>query len=140
MARLARLVGRGRALEILLGGDDIPAALAAQYGYVNRVVPDAGLEDFADRFARRIAAFDKVAVSGIKRLVDIASLPGDAELDAGLKAYYATTGRQVNAPFVHALFEHGLQQPDGAELDLGHVIGQLRQEILAVEHRQGAEA
>jgi len=75
MARLARLVGRGRALEILLGGDDIPAALAAQYGYVNRVVPDAELEEFVDRFARRIAAFDKVAVSGIKHLVDVASLP-----------------------------------------------------------------
>ena len=41
MARLGRLVGRGRALEILLGGDDIPAGLAAEYGYVNRVIPDA---------------------------------------------------------------------------------------------------
>ena len=41
MAQLGRLAGRGRALEILLGGDDIPAALAAEYGYVNRVIPDA---------------------------------------------------------------------------------------------------
>ena len=41
MARLGRLVGRGRALEILLGGDDIPAALAAEYGYVNRLIADA---------------------------------------------------------------------------------------------------
>jgi enoyl-CoA hydratase/carnithine racemase len=39
MARLGRLVGRGRALEILLGGDDIPAGLAADYGYVNRAHP-----------------------------------------------------------------------------------------------------
>jgi enoyl-CoA hydratase/carnithine racemase len=42
MARLARLVGRGRAAEILLGADDIPAELAERYGYVNRVLPDAG--------------------------------------------------------------------------------------------------
>jgi enoyl-CoA hydratase/carnithine racemase len=56
MARLGRLVGRGRALEILLGGDDIPAGLAAEYGYVNRVIPDAEIEDFTDAFARRIAA------------------------------------------------------------------------------------
>jgi enoyl-CoA hydratase/carnithine racemase len=52
MARLARLVGRGRALEILLGGDDIPAALAARYGYVNRVVPDAGERPVRPRLVR----------------------------------------------------------------------------------------
>jgi enoyl-CoA hydratase/carnithine racemase len=44
MARLGRLVGRGRALEILLGGDDIPAGLAAEYGYVNRIIPDGEIE------------------------------------------------------------------------------------------------
>ena len=79
MARLGRLVGRGRALEILLGGDDLDAALAAQYGYVNRVIPDGEIEGFTDAFARRIAAFDKVAVAGIKKLVDVATLPDDAE-------------------------------------------------------------
>jgi enoyl-CoA hydratase/carnithine racemase len=128
MARLARLVGRGRALEILLGGDDIPAGLAAQYGYVNRVIPDAELDEFTDRFARRIAAFDKIAVSGIKQLVDVASLPSDAELAAGFRAYNATSGRPVNAPFVQTLFELGLQQPDSIERELGTTIGRLRQE------------
>ncbi|HTU72992.1 MAG TPA: enoyl-CoA hydratase/isomerase family protein [Trebonia sp.] len=49
MARLGRLAGRGRALEILLGGDDVPAALAAEYGYVNRVIPDAEIGEFTDR-------------------------------------------------------------------------------------------
>jgi enoyl-CoA hydratase/carnithine racemase len=127
MARLARLAGRARALEILLGGDDIPAALAAQYGYVNRVVPDAELEQFTDQFARRIAAFDKVAVVGIKQLVDVASLPSEAELAAGFRTYYATSGRPVNAPFVQTLFELGLQQPDGVERELGTAIGRLRQ-------------
>src|SRR5262245_13929804 len=58
MARLGRLVGRGRAMEILLGGDDIPAELAAQYGYVNRLVPGAEIEGVVDGFARRIASFD----------------------------------------------------------------------------------
>jgi enoyl-CoA hydratase/carnithine racemase len=128
MARLARLAGRGRALEILLGGDDIPASLAAQYGYVNRVLPDAGLEEFTDQFARRIAAFDKVAVSGIKQLVDIATLPGHTELADGLRTYRATSGRPENASFYRTLFEQGLQQPDGIELDLGTAIGRLRQE------------
>src|SRR5690242_19916994 len=103
MARLGRLVGRGRALEILLGGDDIPAALAYDYGYVNRVVPDAELESFTDRFARRVAAFDKVAVTGIKTLVDEATLPPDTELAAGLKSYFATAGRPQHRPFVELL-------------------------------------
>ena len=128
MARLPRLVGRGRALEILLGGEDFPAALAAEYGYVNRVVPDAELEEFTDRFARRIAAFDRVAVAGIKQLVDLGSLPPDAELVSGFSAYLTTAGRAENIPFVASLFERGLQQPGGIERDLGAAIGELRQE------------
>ena len=127
MARLGRLVGRGRALEILLGGDDVPAALAAEYGYVNRVIPDAEIEGFTDAFARRIAAFDKVALTGIKQLVDVATLPDDAEFAAALKAYLATAGRPENQPFRQLLLENGLQQPDGIEADLGTAIGRLRQ-------------
>ena len=126
MARLGRLAGRGRALEILLGGDDIPAARAAEYGYVNRVIPDARIEDFTDAFARRIASFDKVAVTGIKQLVDVATMPEDAEFEAGLRAFFATAGRPQNQPFAQLLFQHGLQQPDGIETDLGTAIGKLR--------------
>jgi enoyl-CoA hydratase/carnithine racemase len=127
MARLGRLVGRGRALEILLAGDDIPAGLAAEYGYVNRLIPDAGIEDFTDTFARRIAAFDKVAVAGIKKLVDIATLPDDDEFGPGLEAYFATAGRSQNRAFTQLLLERGLQQADGIETDLGKAIGTLRQ-------------
>jgi len=119
MARLARLVGRGRALEILLGGDDFPAELAARYGYVNRVVPDAELDGFVDRFARRVAGFDKEAVRQIKQFVDVASLPEDAEFGPGLAAFFRTAGRPEQAHRVASLFEQGLQQPAGAELDLG---------------------
>jgi enoyl-CoA hydratase/carnithine racemase len=128
MARLGRLVGRGRALEILLGGDDITAELAAEYGYVNRVVPEGEIEEFTDRFARRIAAFDKVAVSGIKELVDVATLPPDEELARGLREYFATAGRPEHRPFVQLLFRNGLQQPDGVERDLGAAIGELRRQ------------
>jgi enoyl-CoA hydratase/carnithine racemase len=127
MARLGRLVGRGRALEILLGGDDIPADLAAAYGYVNRIVPDTEIEDVTDAFARRIATFDRVAVAGIKKLVDVATLPADSELAEGLRAYFATAGRPEHRPFAELLFENGLQRPDGIETDLGAAIGDLRQ-------------
>jgi enoyl-CoA hydratase/carnithine racemase len=126
MARLGRLVGRGRALEILLGGEDIPAALAASYGYVNRVVADSDISDFTDKFARRIAGFDKVAVTGIKEFVDAATLPSNEELGAAMQAFFRTSGRSENRPFIQELFSHGLQRPDGIEQNLGAAISDLR--------------
>ncbi len=62
MARLPRLMGRGRALEVLLGADDIPGDLAELYGYVNRSLPDAQLDGFVDELATRVASFDKDAI------------------------------------------------------------------------------
>lgn len=124
MARLPRLVGRGRALEILLGGDDLPARLAADYGYINRLVPDGELARFVDGFARRIAGFDKVALTRIKKLVDVASLPDNTEFDDALTAFFATSGRPGAAPLVRRLFADGLQQPDGVERSLGRAVAQ----------------
>jgi hypothetical protein len=60
---------------------------------VNRLIPDDEIEGFADAFARRIATFDKAAVAGIKKLVDVATLPEDEEFAHGLQAYFATAGR-----------------------------------------------
>jgi enoyl-CoA hydratase/carnithine racemase len=131
MARLGRLVGRGRALEILLGGDDIPADVAAAYGYVNRLIPDAEIEAATDAFARRIASFDKTVVAGIKKLTDQATLPPDEEFALGLQAFFATVARPEYRTFAQRLFAHGLQQPDGIEVNLGTAIGQLRQDETA---------
>jgi enoyl-CoA hydratase/carnithine racemase len=117
--RLPHLVGRGRTLEILLGGDDFPADLAAEYGYVNRVLPEGELEQFVDTFARRIAGFDKSAVAQTKALVDAESLPTEESHGASLMAYFKSAGRPENAHRVRSLFERGLQKPDGVELDLG---------------------
>jgi enoyl-CoA hydratase/carnithine racemase len=125
MARLARLVGRGRAAEILLGADDIPAELAERYGYVNRVLPDSGLDGFVDAFAQRIAGFDKTAVTDTKVLLDLASLPPDEEFAPGLAAFFRTSGQPENAARVRYLFDHGLQTPNGVELNLGRTIGEL---------------
>ncbi|MFB6782628.1 enoyl-CoA hydratase/isomerase family protein [Streptomyces sp. NPDC056352] len=122
--RLPHLVGRGRALEILLGADDFPADLAAEYGYVNRVVPAGELEQFVDTFARRIAGFDKTAVTRIKALVDVESLPTAESYGASLQAYFQTAGRPENAHRVRSLFERGLQRPDGVELDLGRRVAE----------------
>ncbi|MFF4752414.1 enoyl-CoA hydratase/isomerase family protein [Streptomyces sp. NPDC002514] len=122
--RLGRLVGRGRAMEILLGADDFPARLAAEYGYVNRVLPEGELDDFVDAFARRIAGFDKVAVSETKALVDASTRMPDEEFGSALSAYFRTAGRPENEHRVRRLFERGLQQPDGVELDLGEQVAE----------------
>ena len=129
MARLARLVGRGRAAEILLGADDIPADLAERYGYVNRVLPDAGLTGFVDVFARRIAGFDKAAVARTKALLDWASLPPDEEFGPGLAAFFRTSGRPENVARIRYLFENGLQTPAGVELDLGRAVGEFARSL-----------
>ena len=70
--RLPRLMGRGRALEAVLGCDDFDAELAERYGWINRALPPAEIGPFVDRLARRIAAFPRLAVRLAKQAVDAA--------------------------------------------------------------------
>jgi enoyl-CoA hydratase/carnithine racemase len=78
--RLPRLVGRGRALEIILGCEDFPADLAERYGYLNRALPAAELGAFVERLAFRIASFPAEAIAFAKASVDAAELPTRAGL------------------------------------------------------------
>jgi enoyl-CoA hydratase/carnithine racemase len=80
MLRLLRLVGRGRTIEILIGAYDFDGELAERYGYVNRALPDAELDGFVDALATRIASFDQQAIADTKKLVDVATMPPDAEM------------------------------------------------------------
>jgi enoyl-CoA hydratase/carnithine racemase len=125
MARLPRVMGRARALEVLLGADDIPAADAERMGYVNRALPDAELDEFVDALATRIASFDKWAIANTKRLVNEASLPPDVEIRAGWDACMASVPRPATQERVKALLEQGLQSPGDAESRLGFYVGQL---------------
>ena len=93
MARLPRLIGRGRALEVLLSADDIDGELAERYGYVNRSLPDAELDGFVDALASRIASFDKQAIADTKHLVNVASLPADADIAPEWDAFIASVQR-----------------------------------------------
>ncbi len=77
--RLPRLVGRSRALEIILGCDDIDAATAERWGWVNRVLPDTDLWPFVTRLATRIASFPPYAVAASKAAVLLAE--GDVVAD-----------------------------------------------------------
>ena len=75
LARLARLAGRARALEIFLVGDDFDGPRAEQYGYVNRVIADDQLDDEVDQIASRLADFDHDAIARTKSYVDRVTLP-----------------------------------------------------------------
>jgi enoyl-CoA hydratase/carnithine racemase len=70
VARLARLVGHGRALEILLVADDLDGPTAEQYGYVNRAIADDRLDDEVEEIASRLADLDHEAIAHTKSCVD----------------------------------------------------------------------
>ena len=127
MARLPQLIGRNRAMEVLLGSDDIRGDQAEAYGYVNRALPDAELDAFVDALATRIAGFDKWAIAQTKRLVNT-SLPPDVELGAGWDACIASLGRPAAQRGIKALTAKGLQSPGDVEDRLGFHLGELHRQ------------
>jgi enoyl-CoA hydratase/carnithine racemase len=124
MARLPRLIGRNRALEVLLSSEDIRAEQAEAYGYINRALPDAELDAYVEALATRIAKFDKWAISNTKRLVN-ASLPPDVEIGAGWDACINSLGRPAAQNGIKALTAQGFQKPGEVENRLGYYLGQL---------------
>jgi enoyl-CoA hydratase/carnithine racemase len=125
MARLPRLMGRGRALEVLIGADDIPGDLAERYGYVNRSLPDSGLDAFVDGLATRIASFDKQAISETKRFVDVASLPPDFEIAPEWDVCLASIMRPAAQKRIQSLLAQGFHKPGDVEERLGYYVGQV---------------
>lgn len=125
MARLPRLIGRGRALEVLLGADDVDGALAERYGYVNRSFPDAELDAFVDALASRIATFDRQAIAETKRLVDVASLPADSDIAPEWDAFIGALGRPAAQERIRKLMERGFHRPGDVEARLGHHVGEI---------------
>src|SRR5258705_5684091 len=75
MARLPRLMGRGRALEVLIGADDVPGDLAERYGYVNSALPVADYDALVNPLAVQIVSFDKQRMVQTRTIVERASLP-----------------------------------------------------------------
>ena len=125
MARLPRLMGRGRALEVLLGADDIPGDLAELYGYVNRSLPDAGLDGFVESLATRISSFDKRAISETKCFADVASLPPDYEIAPEWDVCLASIMRPAAQERINKLMERGFHKPGDVENRLGYHVGQV---------------
>ena len=91
--RLSHLVGRGRALDILLVADEVDGPRAQQYGYVNRVNADDQLDDEVDQIASRLARADHDAIARIKSYVERATLPPDGELPSALADLFEQLGQ-----------------------------------------------
>jgi enoyl-CoA hydratase/carnithine racemase len=121
---LTRLMGRGRALEVMLSAQDYDAELAERYGWINRALPADGLGGFVHSLAHRMARFPAAGQVAVKDRVNAISLAPveDFRRDSDL------FGEEVRAPDAQRLIatalKHGLQTPD-AELALGRVLGDL---------------
>jgi enoyl-CoA hydratase/carnithine racemase len=121
---LPLLVGRSRALEIIAGSEDYDADTAERYGWINRAIPDAELDDFVDRYARRISSFDKEALTEAKRLVNRGCLlVDDAEFIAAGTAFVRMLSRPDTQARIAKLMSLGLQQRGDFELRFGHYLG-----------------
>ena len=94
-ARLARLVGRARASEIILGGDDFSADEAERYGWINRALPPTELPTFVARLARRIASYPALALQEAKRTIQSVS---DATTEADLLTEQRAFDRLMSDP------------------------------------------
>jgi enoyl-CoA hydratase/carnithine racemase len=95
ISRLPLLVGRARALELVLGSVVLDGATAERYGVVNRALPDAELDDHVAAFAGEIAGYDRRALAEAKALIDRTTLPPDADLVTAYEAFFSSTARRL---------------------------------------------
>ena len=123
---LPRLVGRGRALEIILGAEDLDAETAEKWGYLNRALPAAEIGPFVDRLARRIAGFPPEAVRLAKRSVDHAALPLAQGLTEEAYLFDCLLRTDDAKTAMRQFLDLGGQTPEG-ELEVARLSGSLRQ-------------
>src|SRR3989442_11971630 len=123
--RLPLLVGRSRAIEIVLGGDDFDADTAEKYGWINRAIPETELDDFVNGFVRRVLSFDGQALAAAKQRLNQAFLPDPGHLQATGAAFVDILGSPAAAELMAKGRERGLNVASPFELDLGRAIADL---------------
>jgi enoyl-CoA hydratase/carnithine racemase len=124
-ARLGRLAGRSRALEIILGCDDFDAATAERFGWVNRALEPAELWPFVDRLAARIASYPPHAVAAAKAAVLRAERGVVDDLLAEASTFAGTLGDPSTQAAMARFFELGGQTVEG-ESRLGALAGEIK--------------
>jgi enoyl-CoA hydratase/carnithine racemase len=119
---LPRLVGRSRALEIVLSGDDFDADIAERYGWVNRTIDDGDLDSFVDALVRRLASFDHETLSAAKAQVNRFGMPTTAELQSSNNLLFpllALPGAQARRAEIRNI---GYGVPSDFELNFGRYL------------------
>jgi enoyl-CoA hydratase/carnithine racemase len=122
---LGRLLGRGRAMEVILGAADVDAEVAERYGWINRALPDAELDAFVGRLARRIASFPAEAVRSTKQVLNGLTLPGADAVRGDARRFQQLVASEAVKARAAALFAQGLQTRGPLEHDLGDHLGSL---------------
>ncbi len=116
---LPRLVGRSRALEIVLSADDFDADIAERYGWVNRTLDENELDSFVDTLARRLASFDHETLAAAKAQINRFGTPTAAELQSSNEMIFpmlALPGTQARWDKICSL---GYGVPSDFELNFG---------------------
>jgi len=121
---LTRLLGRARALEVMLSADDYDADLAERYGWINRALPARTLGEFVRSLALRIGAFPSAGHIALKNRVDAIALAPAEDFRRDSDAFGEGMRDPEAQGRIHAALEHGFQTRDG-EVSLGRLLGDL---------------
>lgn len=122
---LPRLVGRSRALEIVLSADDFDADTAERYGMINRAVDDTKLDTYVEALTSRIASFEKQTLQTAKRLLSRVGIPEGSDLDASNRIFFESLtwpGAQIRRTRLRTL---GYGKRTDFELNFGNAIKSL---------------
>lgn len=119
-------MGRGRALEAVLTSADFDAELAERYGWINRAVPDAALDEFVAGLATRIADFPRDALIATKAAINAITLPTPADVRADAALFQQLVRGEAAQQRMAELFKRGLQTRGRTELNLGDALGDLK--------------
>jgi enoyl-CoA hydratase/carnithine racemase len=124
LERLPLLIGRARALEVIIGADDFDADTAALYGWVNRAIPDVEIEGFVERFATRVASFDHKLIATVKDIVNQrVERPTNEQIIATQNKFFEIAEWPETQKRLSSLFERGLQTRSDFEMNLGAMLG-----------------
>jgi enoyl-CoA hydratase/carnithine racemase len=121
---LVRLMGRGRALEVMLSARDFDAELAERYGWINRAMPANALGDFVRSLARRIAKFPAGSLAAVKDRVNAIALAPIEDFRRDSDLFGEGAGNPESQNRFQAAFKQGFQTRD-AEMDLAGLLGDL---------------
>jgi enoyl-CoA hydratase/carnithine racemase len=124
---LPRVVGRSRALEIVLSADDFDADVAERYGWVNRTLDDDDLDSFVDTLVRRLASFDRETLGAAKAQINRFGMPTATELQSSNDIFFSTLARPSAQARRAKLRGIGYGVPGDFELNFGRYLPALGQ-------------